>query len=225
MIRCAHCQSVIEATEEGPPPLCPNCGLDPAPNDGESDWVSIARFTGIAEVGYFADRLEMEKIDCRVEDRDDFDAISGHWDKTFVLRVPTPQSERALRAVRAELADSPDANEVVNRIPAVDDESRTVWMPVMLMLMAGGLLYLAGRARGPAAAVERPNRDAPTLWRALSEGDEVFRSGHERDERTLRYDKRRGVFWLEEDTDGDGRIDRRRAYRNGLLIEDQRREN
>ena len=225
MLRCVHCRRLLEASPEEMPPICPFCGRDPSTVDESSQWVPIARVTSLAEVGFFVERLEGESIESRVDELEDFDAVSGLWEKAFVIRVPQDHGQRAVSIFRSELSETSESEDDFGEAPAAtDDEGRSVWIPLVLILVAGGLVYLAARGRSPMPAEKRADRRQPTLWQALSESEEVFQTERRpgKEHRSLRYDKRRRVLRLDEDLDGDGRVDRRREFKQGVLVEDRR---
>ncbi len=245
MNRCRHCGTEFEAFAEGLPgasepkaALCPHCGsADPL---GESDSaevnsskVPIARFTNMAELGFFEEMLADNHIEMAVREVDEFNAAQGQWNRHYILSVDKEDSTRAAELMQGQLGtDEPETSEAAQSEerttpqfdPALDrDEAELgldpakLWVPVVLVMLAGGLTFWALTSK-PANETPPENK----LWEALGELNEPLESlprpgGFSR---RLRFDPDTGHIILEDDTNGDQHIDRYREYsRERLLID------
>jgi len=207
--------------------VCPACGSPIETPDEDDGWVTVARVNNLAESGYFADLLAAREIESQVEQFDDFSAVDGSWQRTYVIRVRQADGQSSADAIQEELAragSDEDAGEFSTPTPS--DFSPVAWMPLALMLIAGGLLYWnsrGGRLPGPERIRQVERSDA--LWRALtaSEHPLIERNGAGDPQRTLHYDEQSDMLILDEDLDGDGLFDRRREFQRGRLIRETRR--
>lgn len=182
-------------------------------------WSPVARLANLAEVGYFADTLEGAGIATNVLQHHEFSALDGRWDTVFVLRVSTQEAQRAAQLMREELAHYGEEPEPGgDDWPAEQLEKQAaprgnLWTPVMLMLVAGGIAYFAGRGSLTRPA---PPSSPEALMEALTETDRPISmegpAGQVGGTRRLRYIPRTRTILLEEDRDGDGRWDRRQQF-------------
>ena len=219
---CDRCGQRFESPMLSDHRMCAAC-VDSA---SETDWVSVARVSSLAEVGYFEDLLGRQQIEAQVHQREDFDAVAGLWHPTFVVQVPRPRAETAIALMQQELATD-------SALHANDGE--TVWSTLQrsawFMLLASGLVYFAGRTMmhgAPAAdpPVRAIDEAGPaSLWEALMETDSLWVSPGQNGQpaRQLRYDTQQRLLWLEEDTNGDGEVDRHRVFQNGVLLGEEQR--
>jgi hypothetical protein len=231
MSRCEKCQYPF-SDGEPPPSFCPRCGTERSVGQGEGQWVSIARLSDLAEVGYFADVLESDGIATRVRQHDEFSAVDGSWKSIFILQVTPDCSSKAARQLREVLdrtSDDPQEvgaeGAVVDRL-SLDDPSdagtTALWKPVVLILIAGSLFYTT-------RSVNRADRKHPpsssALWDALTESDRVLSTGTAPGQpgSRLLIDRRSRTVLLQEDFNGDGRSDRTRCFRDGELVGDSNR--
>jgi len=174
----------------------------------------IARFQSGAEAGFFADELTRATgIEADLLVRERFDAVHAIWTVDYVLHVSPEQASEAAGALQLLVdATGDDAGEESTG-PRVTDLPAGAWMPLILTLAAGsiacfGIEHLDQRQRPPALVVG-DGRKPPELWEILGathgpwvqqlEGGGVRRLSLNRENRTA---------VLEEDHDGDGRVDR-----------------
>jgi hypothetical protein len=241
MARCQKCQHRFSA-QERLPSICPRCGASresaaPAGDrsletGGEPDaWVSIARLTNLAEVGYFADVLEGEGIPTQVTQHQEFNALDGSWQMLFVLQVPALQAVEAARrlhqAVDQSADDAADSQAGGGLLGALARQHKYVttsafWKPMVFVLIAGGLFYTTRHVPRLGA---NPPRPRPSLWDALIETDQAFHgeAAPGQPARRLVPDPQSRTVWLYEDFNGDGRADRARCFREGHLIRELNR--
>lgn len=220
MLDCPFCRHRFESSSNDNQVTCPQCGCDV---EVSTKWSSIARLTNLAEAGYFEHLLRSQGIVPRIIARDDFDALRGGWQPTFVMQVRGTDADRGVAAMQqdvetAENHVSPHGDE------DDDDEATSRWMPVALMLVAGGLVYWGGGGGGLAPRPPQARDRQQTLWKALTETPQPLFSpeGPRGSRRQIRYDAQSDRLYVEEDFDGDGRMDRRRAFSAGRLVEDVR---
>lgn len=224
MPTCPFCQRRLQPLAGHAAGPCPYCGETLPDKTTAPRLVSVARLTNLAEVGYFADLLAGEGIEAIVHQRDDFDAISARWEKTFVLQVDEERAEEAVAFLEQESrsAGGDEAGALDYDPLDVAAGGASLWKPVVLALMAGGLAYWG--SRGVLNHVPRadPGRGRPLLWEALAEieGPLYTPGGAGRARYELRYDRQLGRLLLDEDINGDGRFDRQRAFRRGRLVYD-----
>lgn len=221
--KCPQCGRTIEVEPLASDIVCASCRQAAAAGEDETAWTSLARVTSLAEVGYFEDVLAREKIETRVHERDDFDAIGGLWHQTYVVQVAAADADEARRIMQDEL--NATANDPVDGDEGPSTFQRAVWF----VLVASGLAYFGGRAvwRDDRHAAPQPPaaRQHPSLWNALTESDQPWESPARNGEpaRRLQYDSQRHVLTLDEDTNQDGTLDRRRVFRHGQLVLDEQR--
>ena len=240
MTRCPQCRHELSPVQP-PPPICPRCGADLSPDDAAYPWVSVARLTDLAEVGYFADLIEADGVSTHIIQHNEFSALDGSSQTVFLLQVPSQDSSATVEKIKRELQqtdsvedqpETPPRAGFLEPRPPVDfsvpppadfPETPTggvsVWRPVVLVLMAGGLVYLAGRA-----GLDRPKRPVPSgqpLWKVLSESNAplVEQAPSGQPTRRLRHDAASGTIILEVDLDGDGHFDWERHFREGELVQ------
>lgn len=196
-----------------------NSRLDADGENGEAEegeyGVAIARFQSGAEAGYFADELTRETgIEADVLVRERFDAVHAIWTVDYILQVSPQHADEAPRALQSLVdATGDDAGEELTR-PSVSDLPAGVWVPLILTLAAGsiacfGIDHLDQRPRPPALVVG-DGRKPPELWEILGATSgpwvQQLEGGHGLRRLTINPDS--GTALLEEDHDGDGRIDR-----------------
>lgn len=201
---------------------CPRCGCELSTDDWTAN-VAIARLTNLAEIGFFADTLEGDGIATNVVQHDEFSALDGSWHSIYILQVPRRDAAAATQRLKDELAalegqQSWDA-------PEEDGSQRaaaagSIWKPVVLVLVASGMAYFAGRS-----GFQQPPRFVPakdSLSQALGETTVPLATERVagRHWRQLRYDEPTRSIVLEEDFDGDGQFDRLRQFRDGHLVAD-----
>lgn len=209
--------------------MCPYCGEELTGDAVDDSMRSVARISSLAEVGYFENVLHDAGIDAEVQEHEDFNAIGGEWSRTYVLRVAAARADEAVQLLEEALTSTsePDEPSLFTRHA---DSSQWVAAGVFGLLVCGlmFLLVAAGdnRAAWPWKDDERLKDSAagpaPALWRALAEDKTPLTDAREGKlaRRKLYYDEHRDVLLLEEDFDGDGRIDRTRGFRGAGVILD-----
>lgn len=205
--------------------ICPDCVQDenlcesvPGPDeDGENAelWVAIARFQSGAEAGYFADELTRQHgIEADMQVRERFDAVHAVWTVDYILQVSPPHAAEAAGALQSLVDATGDDAQEESKGPSVTDIPAGVWMPLILTLAAGsiacfGIDHFDQRPRQPALVV-RDGRKPPELWEILTSTSgawvQQLEGGRGTRRLTLHPDQHSAV--LEEDHDGDGRVDR-----------------
>lgn len=234
-MRCPYCHARLPVEPER---ACPSCGA--RWSEGENDpmvenWHPIARFTYVAEAGYFADVLESMGIPSRVEYRDRISASDGHWQTEYELQVPAANRDMALgvlkRALESDTAKPGQSDRNRESVHALEgtpsgqawwfDAPRNPWADVMQekstashpprakwllwALLAGTLGYCAGRQP---IGWDGPTSGDVVFWRRVAESAPWVSRPHGAIPcSTLRYDASRRVLTIELDQDGDGRFE------------------
>ena len=209
--------------------------------DGDDVWVAVAAFASIAEAGYFAHELKYaEHIPTRIEVDENFDALSGGWSARFVLAAPQSMVEQAAdmlhdmieqpgyaeNVAETELESEPKSRD--HHVRSVDDSvegadalaesSRMNWIPIVLTITAGSVVFWGLREFEQRPRIKRHQaemRVAPVgavrsgFWKRLdtSSGPWVRRLEDGRGTRELWIDTRRNRATLREDADGDGHFE------------------
>jgi hypothetical protein len=236
MTHCPQCRYEIRSHRDAAL-YCPKCGTQ-LPEAGETPaWTPIARVANLAEVGFLADVLEGHDIVTHIHHHNQFNAVDGAWHTSFALQVPQQHAASAAEILRRELKTggvAEDAGHYENNDFEREDfeseefesddlyerpvSSGGMWKPVLVVLVAGGLAYWAGRSTPERPPVPPPRTDS--LSRALSETDRplVSDSAVDHPQRRLQYDAASHRVVLDEDLDGDGLFDRQRQFQDGELV-------
>jgi hypothetical protein len=197
-------------------------------DDGGAAWSPIARLTNLAEVGFFADILEGAGFTTNVQHHNEFSAVDGFWQTLFILRVRPEDARAASERLRSEVVNHATgsdrlgdragqgavAGEFDDELPVGAWNRGGAWKPILVVLIAGGLAYVAGRGGLGAPPVGAADDG---LRQALSESTQPWTS-HARPDgtgprRRLQFDANSRVLLLEDDLDGDGQFDRQRRFR------------
>lgn len=189
------------------------------------DWVSVGRFKNLAEVGYFSDRFAAHEIPSQTRQHDEFRATDGSWRSIYVLQVPEELASVAADLIRSEIAED-DAKEDDESWSDDDSPAPAAVAPnrlaqsALLVVVVGGLAYLAGRAAIDQPAAVAPGR--PTLWQTLAEieGPLTTDSAAVRTPHRVRFDSASDAVVIERDADRDGRFEQWRVYEQGQLESD-----
>lgn len=205
---------------EPPPVACPRCGTGLA-LAADSDWISVARLTSLAEAGYFADILAEEGIQTRTELAHDFSAVDGRWQSVCVLQVREAEAELAATRIQTALGQDDDSTQPNDDADDHAPSVPVIWRPLALMVMAVAVAYLAGRGvlnrRGADPA--RPPSDR--LWDTMMQIDRPFVSPPGRDGVRYRFrmDRKQNAVILEQDLDNDGRYELLHRFRRNAETE------
>ncbi|MEX0701665.1 MAG: hypothetical protein WD069_06165 [Planctomycetales bacterium] len=201
--RCPRCGRPLRAGD----PLACRCEVevasseprsagqgDPADLEPGGPLAAIARFRSIAEAGFFADELGRLEIPATVRAEDQFDALRGHWNASFLLLVPAVHHATGGRALqdlirRSEVDpsdDEPARDSGWRDDPAAQDWSEArldprldfepgadrssaglPWVPVVLALTAGSVIAWGLRHFPLQAAPQRPAPLTERDWNEL----------------------------------------------------------
>ncbi len=240
MPQCPACQREYDvpqgvgSPEEGTISVCPHCGHEQSAEIDGTPRTAIANITNLAELGYFEEILHQAGFDIFVRQRDDYSAIDGQWRRRFIVFVPDEQAPAACELLSDHLraeeetasgegaiqAGAPPRQfaSLPQREPTDDDLSldpSKYWVPAAMVVLAGGLLYWVVVQNDDAS--RRPG--APALWEVLSDelSAPLLSDGVGENLRRLWQDPKTGRIVLDEDTDGDGKFDRRREFVGGYL--------
>lgn len=218
---CPHChQSLHHFDLRGEDKVCPQCDqstlISPAP------WRDAARVTSLAEGGYLASRLDGEGIATRLVESSSFSAVDGMWRSAYLLQVHPDDFARAQpllvkEAAEAEL-EEPDLHPAGEPF---EEESvqLVIWRPVALMALAGiATLWIGARqfAERPPAGPHRSSEELAEVVGSIGKPFVVVDQGG-RAEHRLWYQRAERTWYLQSDTDGDGRMDTLRPFRMAPL--------
>jgi hypothetical protein len=225
MTPCPTCGQPLPDAHAGH--VVPEAGPDVASDEQHArhDWVSVGRFRNLAEVGYFCDLFTSHKIPSQTRQHDEFRATDGSWRSIYVLQVPDERSAQAVELIKSEIAeDDVDADSVpwsLTDLPeSVEAATNGLARLALLVVVVGGLAFLAGRAGPDRRAAVAPA--GPTLCQTLAEidGPLTTDAAAEGTPHRVRFDPGSGTLLIERDTDGDGRFERWRQYEEGQLAAD-----
>jgi hypothetical protein len=176
----------------------------------------VARVGNLAEAGFLTDELIGLGIDARIHQVEEFSALSDRWQTAYLIRVPSAATSAAAARIRQHLVDEVEETSAGAMGFRFSAESEAIdplfWRPVALVVLAGVASFLLGQRfseqkierrlpRGPLAtavgAIGRP------LVTESAPGEPRYR---------LSVDRRREVWLLDIDRDGDGIYDRQQHF-------------
>jgi hypothetical protein len=218
MPTCPRCDAFITSVDSANGD-CPQCHAaeHEARDARHGDWRSAAKVTNLAEAGYLVSRLAGEGIEARLFQSESFSAMNGSWSSTYVLQVPATMLEDAGEILRSEAEEfEREQPEYDSFGEPIDDEPvhLVFWRPVALMAVAGlATLWLGQRVADPRPRVA-PHRSAAALGAAMEAVGKPFvvTTDAGRVYHRLRYHSGNRTWYLESDTDGDGRLDRHQRF-------------
>jgi hypothetical protein len=217
MIRCPHCQREVTAGT----PACPNCRaeiVDPA----ATKFATISRLSNAAEAGYFADLLGNQGIESRLHHEDHFSAVDGTWSSRIFLQVPESDSVAAATILREQLSDSEPGyrGDCPSDMTAAELTGRpgVNWVPVALVLVAGGVAYWMGQGM-PRAGQPADHPELPLLVEVLGAIDAPLETRPVRGQPGYRlHVDSNNVVFIDEDLNGDGIYETRAKFRHGRAL-------
>lgn len=123
--RCAETRPGEPLAERTPLRRPSEEGRAGAPSDATGDaagteapFTAIARFRNIAEAGFFAEELARRNVPASVRVDDQFDALRGNWNTSFLLLVPSERAE-ASAILLQELIRRSEGGELDDALPAL----------------------------------------------------------------------------------------------------------
>lgn len=191
----------------------------------------IARFTNVAEAGFFCHELMYQlSIPVKMAAEENFDALSGHWWSRYVLSVPDGAVDQATAALQQliEQTSSSEDEAASSRNPRDEDYAPLQeefedgigvnWVPIILTLAAGSVVFWGVRKLhdNPPAFLAAPIRlQHDELWDYVSEDKPapfVQELQNGRGHRELRFEPDRKRIVIREDLDGDGRYEKEFSF-------------
>jgi hypothetical protein len=196
--------------------LCPYCGEE-LHRDTNDRWTDVARVTNLAEAGFLTDELNGLGIEAQIYQLEEFSAITDRWATVYLIRVPGNLAYQAAAQIRSHLAEEADEAEAGALGFRFSADGQTVdplfWRPVALVVLAGVASFLLGQRFSEQNAEHRPPRGGalPVAVGAIGRpfiteptpGEPQYR---------LSLDRRRQVWYLDADRDGDGAFDTRHQF-------------
>jgi len=225
VIHCRQCRRQFEFSSFERTATCPHCGHANQPPQGSVPWVSVAKLSNLAEVGYFDSVLSENGIQSVTQQHEDYDAVAGTWGQTFILRVAEADAPRAASLIEVELER--EQQSAIPRAGAAADDATakrhaTSWKPLAAAVVVVLIAYYLSRFAP--AWMDRPAAADRSLWRAVAESGRPLATTSAPGEprMVLYYDRDMEFVVLEEDHDGDGQADRRRAFAADRMVSDLR---
>ncbi len=216
MSYCPQCLRLVDDAEfAGGDTICPHCQGDDFAEG--SAWGNAARVTNLAEGGYLVSLLESEGIDARLVQSDSFDALGGSWRSGYLLQVAQDELERARPLLIEEAAEAEGEESAwgPNGEPLdIEPDPMVIWRPVALMAIAGVATLWYGAAHWNERHPPHRVPSAVDLATAMDSIGEPFviENGRGTLQHRLWYSAAHKRWFLESDTDNDGRLDRRREF-------------
>jgi hypothetical protein len=169
--------------------------------------------SNLAEAGFLADELVGHGIEARIHHLDEFRATGDHWTSLYLIRVPAGAEHDAACHIRQHLAEGQrDADDAVAALPKSIAAVEAMWRPMVLVVLAGVASFVLGQRFSEQNVKPRPMRNALPLavdkiGRPLSTDPEPGKPRFR-----LSFDRRRELWYLDADHNGDGKYDDRTQY-------------
>ena len=212
MQTCPVCANAVAANAaEGRSALCSHCGARLRVGSGDR-WIDVARVANLAEAGFLTDDLSGRGIEARIHHFEDFNAVDGRWAAGFLIQVAEDSAPAAAEHIRLHLADEDYRREMAVRRGdmAADSFDPTIWRPLALAMIAGVASFVLGQQFGEPGRAPRGALPAAIgevgrpLVTEANPGQPRYR---------LTFDRRREMWYLDSDRNGDGVYDDRQRFR------------
>ena len=216
MYVCPKCAGSVDVARlESARPRCPHCGAD-VPRDTDHSWVDVARVTNLAEAGFLTDELIGLDIDARIYQLEEFSALSDRWAAVWLIRVPREVAREAAAHIRRHMAEEsaePEGSAMGFRFSAdVEPIDPLFWRPVALVVLAGVASFLLGQRFSEPNVERRPPRGSLSTAVGAIGRPLVSEPAAGKPRHRLSLDRRREVWYLDTDRDGDGQYDSRQLF-------------
>jgi hypothetical protein len=211
MYVCPQCAAAIDGNRtDDAQPDCPYCGT-PIARAPAIPWVDVARVTNLAEAGFLSDELVGFGIDARVHQLEEFSAITDRWETMYLIRVPSEVAREAAAHIRQHLIDEADESESPSigfRFAADGDAiDPLLWRPVALVVLAGVASFMLGQRFSEQNVERRPPRNSLSTAVGVIGRAFVTEPAPGQPRHRLTLDRRRHIWLLDSDRDGDGIYD------------------
>jgi hypothetical protein len=217
MYLCPHCARSLDLRRAHEvPTLCPFCGEE-LPHELNDRWTDVARVTNLAEAGFLTDELNGLGIEAQIYQLEEFSAITDRWVTVYLIRVPSSVARQAAAQIRSHLAEEVDEAEASALGFRFSADGQTVdplfWRPVALVVLAGVASFLLGQRFSEQNVERRPpgGSSLPVAVGAIGRPFVTEPTPGEPQYR-LSLDRRRKVWNLDADRDGDGVFDTRHQF-------------
>jgi RNA polymerase subunit RPABC4/transcription elongation factor Spt4 len=203
---CIHCKVIIEAISSRFK-FCPECGQPQLPDDN-SDWSQIARFSDLAEAGYFADELRSHGIVNRVVASSHLDS-DGTWRSQFQLLVLEAERDTARDWLTNHFAEHDELG--------WNDDDEPERLPQTTKRLAGVLFIIGCSVSAGLMAgfqLRPPERKFVEFWEVIKSSPTFLSDPRlPGPVRRLEVDEQRGVIRIRQDIDRDGVFDEQIEFR------------
>ena len=216
MYVCPECAGSIDLVRlESIRPTCPHCGTE-LRRESDQSWIDVARVSNLAEAGFLTDELVGMGIEAQIYQLEEFSALTDRWATIWLIRVPLDCAQEAAARIRQHLAEEaaePESSAIGFRFSADTTQMDPLfWRPVALVVLAGVASFLLGQRFSDQPVEGRPLRGSLSsavgaIGRPLVTEPEAGRPRHR-----LSLDRRREVWYLDTDRDGDGRYESRQRF-------------
>jgi hypothetical protein len=243
MLTCPHCKNAFTSDDDGLQAVCPHCRTvvdRPPPTEwvsivrctnvaeagylanvlaGEGIETHIEQHDSFSAIdGHWVSMFLLQapadaaqRAAERIRDQlaqDEVAAADSYLDPPPAAQTKAPPAGREHAPVEAGIP--------FGRLTREDTPAPADWRPLALILLAGVAIVVIGLQLRESNRRPAQPPTGPMLLRALEQIDRPFvsqpRPGDPRRYR-LRFDGRRRIWHLDVDTNGDGRYDRRKAFR------------
>ena len=216
MYVCLECAGAIDSVRfESVRPTCPHCGSE-VRREPDQSWIDVARVSNLAEAGFLTDELVGMGIHAQIYQLEEFSALTDRWHTAWLIRVPRDSAQEAARHIREHLAEDaaePESSAMGFRFSADAGQMDPLfWRPVALVVLAGVASFLLGQRFSDQPAERPPMRGSLSSAVGAIGRPLVTEPAAGRPRHRLSLDRRREVFRLDTDRDGDGRYESRQMF-------------
>jgi hypothetical protein len=216
MYVCPQCAGSIDSLRlQSVRPTCPYCGSE-VRRDADQSWIDVARVSNLAEAGFLTDELVGMGIHAQIYQLEEFSALADRWATLWLIRVPRDSAQEAAEYIRQHLAEDaaePESSAMGFRFSAESAQMDPLfWRPVALVVLAGVASFLLGQRFSDQPVERRPPRGGLSSAVGAIGRPLVTEPAAGRPRHRLSMDRRREVWRLDTDRDGDGRYESRQVF-------------
>lgn len=203
---CDHCQFIIESIHSQVN-FCPDCGQPQLAGD-ELEWKGIARFSELAEAGYFSDELRSEGICSRIVATTHLES-DGAWASQFQLLVAEADEQRAREWLVRHIEEHHELGWNEAHEPERLEPRKGHFAGLLLII---GCSISAGMAMG--LQMRPPDRSFVEFWNTMKNSPPYSTDARlPGPTRRMEFDRERGVIRVQQDFNRDGEYDEQVEFR------------